>query len=99
MQRAANKLVILRPVSVYTFGSFIFNLQVHLPIAKRSLCEHVLGDSTNLGRGRHSDLPALFVLALSEKLVSVDENPNMASQVMLVTSSATGRDGVLVGKV
>lgn len=72
---------------------------MHLSIAKRSLCKHVLSDPANLRRSRYGDLPALFVLAVSKKLVPINKDPKMASQVLLVRAPAASRCDILVGKV
>lgn len=54
------------------------NLQMHLPVPKRALCEHVLGDSANARRSSHGNPSVVLFFHLFQKAVAVDEDPYMA---------------------
>lgn len=86
MQRAANKLVILGILSVVDVSRAKvqpFNVQMHLPIPERSLSKHVLGDPANLGSSNHRDLSIVATLFLIHKPMSMYENPEMASFLLV----------------
>lgn len=54
------------------------HLQMHLAVAKSSLGQHVLSYPTNLGRSRHSQLSILIILSVSQEIISMDKNSDMA---------------------
>lgn len=54
------------------------HLQMHLTVAKSSLGQHILSYPTNLGRSRYSQLPILIILSMSQEIMSMDKNSDMA---------------------